>query len=137
MITFEIKSKSHGVFFVFLENKEGNKEIHDWKELLDAKSTFLNTSFFLESPWSFLWCWVRQQSNQWKCAAIGMLTICSPWCYSIKRKPHRRKTKGSWASLFCPLDFSNEQKHAEEIKQEKTNETMVILFAVSIKKRPH
>ena len=44
-----------------------------------------------------------------------------------------KKTKGSQIAPFCHLNSSNEQKHTEEIKQEKTDETMVILFAVSIK----
>ena len=41
------------------------------------------------------------------------------FCLISKRKPHRRKTKGSRAAPFCHLHSSNEQKHAEWIKQEK------------------
>ena len=37
----------------------------------------------------------------------------------MERKPRRRTTKGSRAAPFCHLDSSNEQKHTEEIKQEK------------------
>ena len=44
MITFEIKSKSHVVFFVFLENKEEKKEFTI--EIFGAKKALLEHFIF-------------------------------------------------------------------------------------------
>ena len=44
MITFEIKSKSHVVFFVFLEDKEENKEFTI--EIFGAKKALLEHFIF-------------------------------------------------------------------------------------------
>ena len=134
MITFEIKLKSHVVFFVFLENKEENKEFTI--EIFGAKKALFRTlHFFLESPWGFLWCWVRQQTNQWKGATIDTKTICSAWYQ--KGNPTEKEQKGAELLPFVTSTPQMNKNMQNESNKKKTNETMVILFAVSIKKKQH
>ena len=92
--------------------------------------------FFLEGLWGFLWCWVRQQTKQ-------SMEMRSYWysnnLFSLisKGNPAEEKQKGAELLPFVistPQMNKNMQKRSN---RKKTNETMVILFAVSIKKKQH